>query len=367
MTSPMRKPRFFLRTLSSPARYSVDHVGVGGEHARRRPRRARRRRSPARARARRRPASVASARCRHSPSTSLAWLREIVPAATRPTSSASPSGASGSTSGDSPDLVEVAEHLAVGPVDDVAAPNRRRARRRPPPRTRRGPGVPTSDPRLGVADPPLAPRSRARRVGRQLGHRPAHPRRASRRSARPARGRARGSSGSRTSPPWCASSACARRLRPSAASPARCARRSRARSIWRSISYSIARPSERSEFMFLTSTLVPSSDVPTGRTDTLASTRIEPSSIFTSETPIACSTARSSRHVRARLLGAADVGPAHDLHQRHAGAVVVDERVVGLVDATAAADVRRSCRCPPRGARARCRRGRRRRRSSRRS
>ena len=34
--------------------------------------------------------------------------------------------------------------------------------------------------------------------------------------------------------------------------------------------------------------------VPTGRTDTLASTRIEPSSIFTSETPIACSTARSS-------------------------------------------------------------------------
>ena len=46
--------------------------------------------------------------------------------------------------------------------------------------------------------------------------------------------------------------------------------------------------------MFLTSTLVPSSDVPTGRTDTLASTRIEPSSIFTSDTPMACSTARSS-------------------------------------------------------------------------
>ena len=46
--------------------------------------------------------------------------------------------------------------------------------------------------------------------------------------------------------------------------------------------------------MFLTSTLVPSSEVPTGRTDTLASTRIEPSSIFTSDTPIACSTARSS-------------------------------------------------------------------------
>ena len=81
--------------------------------------------------------------------------------------------------------------------------------------------------------------------------------------------------------------------------------------------------------------------MPTGRTDTLASTRIEPSSIFTSDTPIACSTPRSSDDVRARLLGAADVGPAHDLHQRDAGAVVVDERVVGLVDATAAADVQR--------------------------
>ena len=31
----------------------------------------------------------------------------------------------------------------------------------------------------------------------------------------------------------------------------------------------------------------------------------------------------------------ADVGPAHDLDQRHAGAVVVDERVVGAVDPTA--------------------------------
>ena len=46
--------------------------------------------------------------------------------------------------------------------------------------------------------------------------------------------------------------------------------------------------------MFLTSTLVPSSSVPTGRIDTLASTRIEPSSIFTSETPMAWSTPRSS-------------------------------------------------------------------------
>ncbi len=46
--------------------------------------------------------------------------------------------------------------------------------------------------------------------------------------------------------------------------------------------------------MFLTSTLVPSSVAPTGRNDTLASIRNAPSSIFTSETPIACRMPRSS-------------------------------------------------------------------------
>ena len=46
--------------------------------------------------------------------------------------------------------------------------------------------------------------------------------------------------------------------------------------------------------MFLISTLVPSSLVPAGRTETLASTRIEPSSIFTSEMPIAKRIDRSS-------------------------------------------------------------------------
>ena len=46
--------------------------------------------------------------------------------------------------------------------------------------------------------------------------------------------------------------------------------------------------------MFLISTLVPSGSVPTGRIDTFASTRIDPSSIFTSETPIAWRTPRSS-------------------------------------------------------------------------
>ena len=44
-------------------------------------------------------------------------------------------------------------------------------------------------------------------------------------------------------------------------------------------------------------------------------------------------------HVGARLLRAAKVGPAHDLHEGDARPVVVDERVVGFVDAAAAADM----------------------------
>ena len=45
--------------------------------------------------------------------------------------------------------------------------------------------------------------------------------------------------------------------------------------------------------------------------------------------------------VAAGLLGAADVGLRDDLDERHAGAVVVDERVVGAVDPAAPADVGR--------------------------
>ena len=54
---------------------------------------------------------------------------------------------------------------------------------------------------------------------------------------------------------------------------------------------------------------------------------------------MAASTRAQLLDVALRLLGAADVGPADDLEQRHAGAVVVDERVVGVVDAAAATDV----------------------------
>ena len=63
---------------------------------------------------------------------------------------------------------------------------------------------------------------------------------------------------------------------------------------WRSASYSIARNSDRNEFRFLISARVPNADDPGGRTDTLASIRSDPSSIFTSDTPTASSVARSS-------------------------------------------------------------------------
>ncbi len=46
--------------------------------------------------------------------------------------------------------------------------------------------------------------------------------------------------------------------------------------------------------MFLSSVLVPSSSEPTGRIETLASTRSEPSSMFTSETPSWRTVVRSS-------------------------------------------------------------------------
>ena len=46
--------------------------------------------------------------------------------------------------------------------------------------------------------------------------------------------------------------------------------------------------------MFLISVRVPSFSAPAGRSEMLASIRSDPSSIFTSETPMASSTPRSS-------------------------------------------------------------------------
>ena len=71
--------------------------------------------------------------------------------------------------------------------------------------------------------------------------------------------------------------------------------RSRTIATWRATSASIPRSRKRKEFMFLSSVLVPSSSLPSGRMDTLASQRSDPSSMFTSETPSWRSVTRSSR------------------------------------------------------------------------
>ena len=85
-----------------------------------------------------------------------------------------------------------------------------------------------------------------------------------RRRARAAPGRARGSSGSRRPPPSTRiERGAAARPRPSGGSPARPARRPRAGRSGGAASYSMARPSERSELRFLISQRVPSSASPT--------------------------------------------------------------------------------------------------------
>ena len=60
----------------------------------------------------------------------------------------------------------------------------------------------------------------------------------------------------------------------------------------------MARSTLRNEFMFLTSTRVPKASVPTGRSDTFASTRIWPFSIAASEAPMVTSSSRSSSAYR---------------------------------------------------------------------
>ena len=94
---------------------------------------------------------------------------------------------------------------------------------------------------------------------------------------------------------------------------------------WRSISNAIARSTERNEFMFLTSTRVPNASVPRG-----------PERDVRLDAKLAALHVRIGRADRAqqelellgvapRLLGGADVGLGDDLHERHAGAVEVDE------------------------------------------
>ena len=102
----------------------------------------------------------------------------------------------------------------------------------------------------------------------------------------------------------------------------------------------MARCRLRSELRFLISQRVPKGS-PAWRTETLASIRMEPSSMRPSEAPVAIRIPRNSLDVGAGLGGAADVGPRDDLDERHARAVVVDERPLGAVDASAAAEVGR--------------------------
>ena len=66
-------------------------------------------------------------------------------------------------------------------------------------------------------------------------------------------------------------------------------------SFWRAISASMPRSRNRNEFMFFSSVFTPSVCDPTGRTDTLASARMEPSSMLTSLTPRNSSVWRSWR------------------------------------------------------------------------
>jgi hypothetical protein len=85
----------------------------------------------------------------------------------------------------------------------------------------------------------------------------------------------------------------------SAASPARPRPRREDRALALDLG-ATPRSRKRNEFMFFSSVLVPSCSLPTGRSETLASARSEPSSMFTSLTPRLRSVARSSfSHSRA--------------------------------------------------------------------
>ena len=91
--------------------------------------------------------------------------------------------------------------------------------------------------------------------------------------------------------------------------------------------------------MFFSSVFVPSVSVPAGRIDTFASIRSEPSSMFTSETPMRRSVAWSRRAELGGLAGRAQVGLGDDLDERRAAAVEVHDARLGAVDAARAARV----------------------------
>ena len=200
-----------------------------------------------------------------------------------------------------------------------AARTRAAGRGRPRARTRRD------------SAPRAPPAARAARRAR---------RRASPASARSGRGRARGSSGSRAPPPWSAASdqPPARRIEVQRLLHDRLARLEQ-RDLARDLGVDAALEEAEGVHVLELGLGARARVVPAGRTETLASQRSEPSSMFTSLTPSWRSVTRSRLQPLARLLGRVDVGLGDDLGQRRAAAVVVDDRRVRAVDAARLADV----------------------------
>ncbi len=91
--------------------------------------------------------------------------------------------------------------------------------------------------------------------------------------------------------------------------------------------------------MFLSSVLVPSSVVPTGRTETLASQRSDPSSMFTSETPIARKRRTQQIQPLPSVVGGMQIRLGDDLSQRCSAAVEVHSAAVSAVDPAARSGV----------------------------
>src|SRR5581483_2024577 len=101
-------------------------------------------------------------------------------------------------------------------------------------------------------------------------------------------------------------------------------------SVWRSISNASARCTERSEFMFFTSTFVPNSIVPFGRIEIFASQR----SFF--ESHVGHSEGEEQRaefgEVRRCFVRLSKVCFGNDLNEWDPGAVVVDQGMFGVTD-----------------------------------
>ena len=214
--------------------------------------------------------------------------------------------------------------------------------------SRRAPALAVSTSMSYVGEPAYSRRDSARGARRQLGQLVARCARSSRCvERRAAADRAPGSSGSRGFPP----SMRAGRTSSVRAVPEhrllldRAAGVEHARTAARTPTSS-ARSTPENEFMFLTSVFVPSFVSPRRRALTFASTRRLPSSMLTSLTSTYSRICLSARRYASASRRRADVGLAHDLDQRNAGAIEVDRR------RRRESDRGSTCRRPPPCARA---------------